>query len=322
MGTARDREAASTWLAQRFDQKPDPERVVLSSGSQNVLAMLMAYFVKPGGTLLVEELTYPAIKPLSRLFGIKLHPVSMDDEGITPTSLERACAEMRDDARALYCMPTLHNPTSATMSDARRAEIAEVARRHDLWLFEDDIYGMLPENSPPPLSVYAPERSWYMLGLSKSLAAQLRVAYVVGPNAHITKDVFWPGVRTTNWMVAPLVAEVASHWLSSGIAYEILRSVRLETSRRRALAASILPCEQISSKASNYHLWIDLPRGWQLSEFVKAALDAGVVVGAGDSFAVNNERGDHKFRIGLGVPSTQDELKRGLAIIASLHDAR
>lgn len=320
-GTVGDRETGATWLSQRLGQKPDVERVVLANGSQSILAMLMARFVKPGGILLTEELTYPAIKPLSALFGIELRAVSMDIEGIDPTSLDKACTELGANARALYCMPTLHNPTSATMSDARRADIAAVARRYDLWIFEDDIYGILPEEAPSPLSLHAPERSWYILGLSKSLAAQLRLAYVVGPSSDISHDVFWPGVRTTNWMVAPLVAEVASYWLANGIGSEILQSVRAETLRRRALAASIVPRMQISSGAFNYHLWIDLPEAWPLNAFVKASLDAGVVIGPGDSFAVCNQQGDRKFRIGLGVPPDQDALVRGLKTIASLLDA-
>ncbi len=151
MGTRDDREAGARWIAQRLGQKPDKERVVLANGSQSIMAMLMARFVKPGGVLLTEELTYPAIKPLSALFGIKLRAVPIDAEGIDPASLERTCIELGGNARALYCMPTLHNPTSATMSEARRADIATVARRYDLWLFEDDIYGVLPEKAPPHL---------------------------------------------------------------------------------------------------------------------------------------------------------------------------
>ncbi len=121
-------------------------------------------------------------------------------------------------------------------------------------------------------------------------------------------------------MVAPLVAEVASRWLTDGTASEILRSVRAETLRRRARAASILTDIQTSPSRFNYHLWIELPKAWALDAFVKAALDAGVVVGSGASFAVNSQQGDRRFRIGLGVPSDQDELVRGLTTIASLLD--
>ncbi|MBO4228474.1 hypothetical protein [Bradyrhizobium neotropicale] len=87
------------------------------------------------------------------------------------------------------------------------------------------------------------------------------------------------------------------------------------------MAASILPNIQTSSSEFNHHLWIELPKVWQLDAFIKAAFDAGVVVGSGDSFAVNSRQGSRKFRIGLGVPPDQDELVRGLTTIASLLDA-
>ena len=320
MGSDRDRAAGAAWIAQRLGQRPEIDRIVMSNGTQSILAMLMAKFVQPGGTLLTEAFTYAAIKPLSALFGIKLHPVEIDQGGIEPDALDRACVAANGTARALYCMPTIHNPTSAIMSGDRRHAVAQIARRHNLQIFEDDIYGVLPEVAPPPLSTYAPERSWYILGLSKSLAAQLRVAYAVAPNAMAAAGAFWPGVRTTNWMVAPLVAEVATHWLERDIGERVLRSVRTETASRKALAGAILPAANIAAHPSSYHLWIELPAGWELQEFLAAARRASVIVGAGDSFAIRKKDGERHFRIGIGVPADEAELRRGLDVVADLMD--
>ncbi|MER8929023.1 PLP-dependent aminotransferase family protein [Mesorhizobium sp. M0859] len=321
-GTEKDRRAGAAWLSRRLGQQPEADRIVLANGSQSILAMLMARYVKPGGILLTEALTYPAIKPLSAMFNIRLHGVAIDDEGIMPDSLDEECGRLHGNTGALYCMPTLHNPTSATMSDGRRQDIAKIARRHDLAIFEDDIYGVLPTDAPPPLATYAPERSWYFVGLSKSLASQLRVAYVLAPSRALGEGAFWPGVRTTNWMVAPLVAEIASHWVLSGLANDILQSVRAETEERKRLAVSRLPTASIHPESLNYHLWLDLPEHASLADFVMSARQAGVIVGAGDSFAVNNDRGDRKFRIGLGVPANQNSLIDGLDAIASLFSVK
>lgn len=316
-GTGQDREAGANWLARRLEGKPDPDRVLLANGTQSILGMLIAYYVKPGGVLLTEELSYPAVKPLSQLFGVTLDGVSIDAEGIEPQSLDRACIRLKGNARALYCMPTLHNPTSAIMTETRRREIAEIARRHDLSIFEDDIYGVLPQRAPPPLSTYAPERSWYILGLSKSLASQLRVAYVAGPSVSTLQKVFWPGVKTTNWMVAPLIAEIASHWIASGLAADILHSVRAETKNRRNIAQEAFGMP-FDIDPSSYHLWITLPNKLGLTDFVEALKQRGVVVGAGDSFAIGSPLGDTKFRIGLGVATDHDQLRNGLSIISQL----
>ncbi|MDW9782604.1 aminotransferase class I/II-fold pyridoxal phosphate-dependent enzyme [Sinorhizobium meliloti] len=314
VGTSADREAAANWVTGRLGQKPDANRLVLANGSQSILAMLMAHFIKPGGVMLTEALTYPAIKPLTALFDIRLQSVEIDGEGIIPESLEESCIRLHDNVRALYCMPTLHNPTSAIMSERRRQEVAKIARRHNLWIFEDDIYGVLPQKAPPALSAFAPERSWHIVGLSKSLASQLRVAYVTGPTSSLVESVYWPGVRTTNWMAAPIVAEIATHWLESGLASDILASVRAETVSRRGLAQAIL-CVEPHTDPSSYHLWIELPDRLDVSSSVQTLKQHGVIVGAGESFAVNSPKGDHRIRIGLGVPADHHELRRGLMVI-------
>ncbi|WP_042336993.1 aminotransferase-like domain-containing protein [Bradyrhizobium sp. DOA9] len=313
-GSIKDREAGASWLARRFDLKLDPDRIVIANGTQSVLVMLMAHYLEPGGVLLTEALTYPAIKPLSQLLHVTLQGVPLDADGIEPGSLEQACLQHKGKARVLYCMPTLHNPTSATMSKSRRQEIASIARRHNLVIIEDDIYGVLREDAPPPLSANAPERSWYILGLSKSLSCQLRVAYVVGPSPSMTQKAFWPGVKTTNWMVAPLIAEIATRWLTTHLASDILESVRVETKVRRTIANKFLG-KPVPIHESSYHLWIEVPRDTTLAAFVVALRQRGVAVSPGDSFAVGSVLGDTRIRIGLGAAADHSLLRTGLSII-------
>ena len=93
--------------------------------------------------------------------------MAQDDEGILPDALDLACRE--DSARALYCMPTLQNPTGAVMSAERRQAIATVLRKYRLPVIEDDIYRFLTD-APPPLSAFVPELGHYLLGCSKSIA--------------------------------------------------------------------------------------------------------------------------------------------------------
>ncbi|QOZ23983.1 PLP-dependent aminotransferase family protein [Bradyrhizobium sp. CCBAU 51753] len=314
-GTARDRAAAAGWVARRLGGAPDPDRIVISNGTQSTLLMLLASFVQPGNILLTEELTYAAMKPISSLLGIKLVPIKMDDEGIIPDALGDACIRLRSEARALYCMPTLHNPTAATMSAERRAAVAEVARRNNLWIFEDDIYGVLPETAPPPLQTFAPERTWYILGLSKSLAAQLRIAYTVAPSETIAREVFWPGVKTTNWMVAPLIAEIATLWIEQDTAEAILESVRADTNARQEILQSSLASWAISVPPFCYHVWLDLPPGCSAKDFEHAARTKGVLIAPGGSFSPTSDESAARFRIGIGVPSDHQTLRTGLDIL-------
>ncbi|PJG51468.1 hypothetical protein CVM73_30760 [Bradyrhizobium forestalis] len=314
-GTVRDRSAAAGWVARRLRAAPDQERIILSNGTQSTLLMLLASLVQPGNILLTEELTYAAMKPISSLLGIKLSPIKMDHEGVIPDVLDDACIKLGSEVRALYCMPTLHNPTAATMSVERRTAVAEIARRHNLWIFEDDIYGVLPEIAPPPLQTFAPERTWYVFGLSKSLAAQLRVAYTVAPTEGMAREVFWPGVKTTNWMVAPLIAEIATLWLEQSAVEPLLESVRRETNARQDILRNSLPSWTIRVPPFCYHVWLELPEDLSAKDFELAARRRGVSITTGDSFSPTSGGFSARFRIGIGSPSDHQSLRAGLGIL-------
>lgn len=315
-GTTADREAGAQWLSKRFGAAPAADRVVLSNGTQSLILMLAAQLAGPGGTILTEAFTYPAVKALTGLVGVKLSGVAMDEEGLDPDALRAACQNQA--ARVLYCMPTVQNPTARIMSAERRQAIAEVARQYDLQIIEDDIYGLLPRDVPPPLANYAPERTWYLLGLSKSLASQLRVAYLVAPSAIEAEKKFWPGMRTTNWMVAPLPAEIATSWIAGGAANDLLDSVRMETQERQRLSAEILVDIPVQTHRSCYHLWVPLKDEDLASHVVDEARARHVVVGAGALFAVPPAGVQPGIRIGIGVPQDRTALRSGLEIIASL----
>ena len=90
--------------------------------------------------------------------------------------------------RALYCMPTLHNPTARTMPLGRRQAIVEIAARYDVALIEDDVYGFLPDQPLPPLTATCRRpTAYYITSTSKSLAPGLRVGYVAAPESRVDR---------------------------------------------------------------------------------------------------------------------------------------
>src|SRR5687768_16705138 len=139
-GHFRHRQAMAAWLA-RGGLTVDPDQLVLTGGAQHGLASAFSALLKPGDTLLTEELTYAGTRALAQQQRLKLRGVAMDGEGLRPDALEAACRVTR--ARVLYCMPRLQNPTSAIMSERRRRQIAAVAEKHLLIVVEDDVYGFL-----------------------------------------------------------------------------------------------------------------------------------------------------------------------------------
>ena len=170
-GHLRHRQAMAAWLTY-LGLPADPDHVVLTAGAQHGLATTLSALVKPGDTVLVEDLTYSGFRLLSQQMHFKLKGVAMDAEGLKPEALEAACRTSH--ATVLYCMPRLQNPTSAVMSEKRRRQIAAVAEKCRLTVIEDDTYGFLsPERWP--LARLIPHRTVFVTSLSKSLFPGMRL---------------------------------------------------------------------------------------------------------------------------------------------------
>ncbi|RWF16325.1 MAG: PLP-dependent aminotransferase family protein, partial [Mesorhizobium sp.] len=133
----------------------DPGRVVLAAGAQHGLDCVLGAVTRQGEVVLADEVTYQGINALCRVHGLDLRGVAMDRGGMRPDAFEAACAQLR--ARAVFLVPTLHNPTTTTLSEERRRELAAVARRHNVLIIEDDVYRPLADDPPPSFASLEPE---------------------------------------------------------------------------------------------------------------------------------------------------------------------
>jgi len=278
--------------------------------------MLLGGLVGRGAVLAVESLTYPPVLGLAERLGFTPRGVAMDEEGMLPEALEALCREEKP--KAAYLLSTLQNPTTATMSLARREAIVEVARRHDLQLIEDDIYSILPQSAPPPLSALAPERSWYILGVAKSLAAGMKIAYLVAPSAAEAERQFWPGVRATFWMAAPISAAVATQLIESGGADRVIDAVKAEMNERHRLIAPMVAGLDSVTADGALHVWIRLPGPLVAKDLAGLIRERGVNVATGDPYAPPGESAPSALRVGIGHARSQDELAKAMRIIVEV----
>lgn len=125
------------------------------------------------------------------------------------------------DIKGIYLMPSYHNPTSITMSSRRRQELSRVIKEQDITLIEDDTYGFMTKDKLPPLATLIPENTIYVHGLSKSLSAGLRIAYVVVPDKY--QKLFYATANNITLKIPLLNAEIASELIASGTAKEIIK---------------------------------------------------------------------------------------------------
>jgi DNA-binding transcriptional MocR family regulator len=282
-GLLRHREAGARWLShQAF--VPSAEQVVCVNGGQHGLLCALMGLLKAGDTLVTEHLTYPGLIGVARQLGIKLIGAEMDGEGLLPSALEDICRQHR--VSALYCTPTLQNPTAAVMSVQRREAIAEVCRQHNLLIFEDEAHAVLARQRPLPLSDFAPERSVLIGSLSKAVSAGLRIGFLHAPQPLIGR--LHAAVRGTSWMANPLAMEVASRWIENGTAEQLLSKQIAEITRRKALVSGALEGLVYTSHAHSPHFWIEVPEPWRASQIAAELKEKNYLVATAEAFAVGH----------------------------------
>jgi DNA-binding transcriptional MocR family regulator len=305
--------SAAAWLG-RSGLEAQAASVALTNGAQHAILCALMAVTRPGDALLVERLTYPPLREISRHLGLRLVGIDMDAEGLLPASLDAAAGSGQ--AKVLYCMPTLHSPTSITMPDSRRCEIASVADRHRLIVIEDDVFGFLPETRPKPLACRLPDRTIYVTSASKCMAPGLRIGMVHTPAAfhQAVRDV----IAMSCWMPAPLMAEIVHRWISDGTAERLNASLRAEMRARCDEARNILGDRVAGQDGLRSHLWLELPEFWSEMAFRDAALQRGVRIATGETFSVKPGHAPGGIRLALGCEPRRERLRAGLQAIAAL----
>jgi len=314
-GRLDHRAAGAAWI-ERHGLAVAPERIVVTTGGQHAMAVVLGTLAGPGDVVLTEALTYPGVKAVADLFRFDLAGLAMDSQGILPDAFEKACRGGR--AKALFCMPSLQNPTGIHMPAERRGEIAAIARRHGVAIVEDDIYGFLVEDGPTPLVTHAPEIGFYLASLSKAIAPGLRIGYAAVPSDFVQRVT--ASIRATTIMAAPPMAELASQWIADGTGDRLASRYRNEAMARQPIAREMLHGFPYAAHPAGFHGWLTLPDHWTPMHFAAEARQRGVVISPAEVFAVG-EHAPRAIRICLSAARSRDELRRGLTILAQLaHD--
>lgn len=306
-GTRRHRMAGLAWL-NRMGVDANVNTVVPCAGAQHALFVALSHLSARSRVLYVEELTYPGIHGIAEVLGLQLVPIAMDDEGLSPADLGRACR--RHGPGTLYVMPTIHNPTGGVMSSARRAALADLARKEELFVIEDAANRMLVARPPPPLMKYAPERTFLVASVSKVLSAGLRVAFLVVPANDVSALV--RRVWATQWMVGPIGTEIVAMWLEDGTVDETLVRKRKEAGRRQAVARRALGDRGVRAHPHALHVWLDLPKPWRSEQLAEEAARQNIVVTPSSAFWARQTPPPPAIRIALGGIDDLRELRRRL----------
>jgi len=312
-GSEADRQAGAGWLARRV-AGVTADRVVVAGGAQCALFALCELLLGRGDVVAAGAMTYPGLKAVALEKGLAIEPLDMDEKGILPEAFEAACR--RRAPKLIYVIPSIDNPTTATLPEERRRAIVAIARRHDVAIVEDDPYAPLRPDRLVSMAELAPDIVWHIATLSKCATPALRVAYVLAPGA--ASALRLAGVlRATSLMAPPLMSALVSRWIVEGALDELAGAISAENAARQALAAQVLGGAGYAADPHGHHLWLRLPAHWRAADFAEHADRAGVSIVPASAFATVAQPVE-AVRISLGVAPDRGDLEDGLIQLSSL----
>jgi DNA-binding transcriptional MocR family regulator len=304
-GRAQDRAAAADHLRRRR-LDVGRERILIVNGAQHGLAVTAMALFQPGDVVAVDAVTYPGFIVLARTLGLELAPLPATEAGPDLDALEQLCRRRR--VRAVYTMPTLHNPLGWVYDDSQRAQLVSIANRYGVSIIEDASYAFLVEDAPPPLATLAPDLTIYVSGLSKSVAPGLRIGFIAAPATLV--PTLERVIRATTWHTPGLTAAIACRWLEDGTVDRLEAQKRNDARLRQSIAAEILAGMPYIGNPSSYFLWLPLAQDARLDRIATALADRRVAVSTAEPFATTPTV-PHALRLALGsvsIPDLRDAL--------------
>jgi 2-aminoadipate transaminase len=308
-------------VAAKLPWPVDPAQVLITTGSQQGLDLVAKILIDAGSRILVETPTY--LGALQAFMPMEPDVVSVrsDDEGVVPADLEAKAAG----ARFLYLLPNFQNPTGRTMSEPRRAALSKLCARLGLPIVEDNPYGDLWFDQPPPAPLTArhPEGSIYLGSFSKVLAPGLRLGFLVAPPALYPK-----------LLQAKQAADLHSPSFNQRMAAQVVQGDFLQRhvpriralyrSQRDAMLAALqrdlapLGVEWNTPDGGMF-LWARLPRGMDAVKLLPQAVERGVAFVPGAAFYAGGENDPEALRtLRLSfVTATVEQIDRGVAALAA-----
>lgn len=283
------REAISRYVS-KFGIIASPESILVVSGSLQALQLISIGLMSEEAILFTESPSYAKSLNTFQSVGIALEGISMDQEGIELPKLLKRITDCKDNDRVLYTIPTFHNPTGCVMSEARRKALLELCTQYRLPIIEDDAYRelWLDEKPPEPLKSMDINGNVLYLGtVSKTLAAGLRIGWVIGPEPVI--DRLGDIKMQLDYGASSISQAIVAEWLRNGFYEQYLDQLRVALRRRRDLTISILE-EHFSDLAEwqipkgSFYIWLKLTKTVSVLHLFKKALEHKILINPGEIY--------------------------------------
>lgn len=305
--------SGQNWLFQ-FGLKVPVENILISSGLQNSLAIILTSLFRFGDKIVTNSVIYPGIKNIANSLGIQLIPIPYSGQRMNIDYLVQLCKN--ENIKGIYIIPDHHNPTTHFMSERERWDLSTVIKQYGLICIEDATYSFLSDKKYPAVASMVPEQCIYISTVSNSLSAGLRVAFLSMPSSY--SEQIKKGNSDINVMAAPLEVEITSQLIETGVAQKIIQEKRIELQRRNKLVDKYLSDFPIKGEANSQFRWLRLPPKWTGKQFEAVAKENGVQVFCCERFIVGSAIVEPAVRLAISTPHNREDLEKGLKIIKNI----
>jgi DNA-binding transcriptional MocR family regulator len=297
--------------------------VVVTTGSQHALELMAKLFLDPGDVVLAEGPSYVTALTVFRSFQADVVHSPMDADGLEPQALRETIARVRAEGRTiklLYTIPSFHNPMGVTLPWQRRMEVLEIARENEILVLEDNPYGLLYFDQPPPQAMRSVEQDGivYLGTFSKTLAPGLRVGWAVAPHAIREKLVLAneAAVLSPSAFAQTVITEYleTADWKGQ---IETFRGIYRE--RRDAMLGALgeqLPTLRWTVPNGGFYVWLSLPSHLDSKAMLPRAVKELVAYTPGTAFYADGG-GRNAMRLSFCYPSP-DFIREGIRRLASV----
>lgn len=311
-GHLHQRAAGAHWMRQ-FNVHTDSEHTAIFSGAQNIISAALLALFKIGDKIAVDEFTYSNLIGLARLSHIRLVPIPGDGDGMLAGELDEICRKIG--LNGIFLMPNCANPTTRTIPEKRKDELAGVIARHKLILIEDDNTG-IPEISGASycaMFTRLPEQTIYICSSTMALCSGLRVAFAAFPEQFrlpLLNALFHLSIKTSS-----LDAEIMSELILSGKAAKILEQKAELARERNQIFDRYFPDAVKPGNPAAFFRWLPIPK-LLLDEMAveRELLQKNVNVYCSYRFTVTRNPGNF-MRIAISSPPDTVQLEKGCAVI-------